>query len=323
MAVRVAVVGGLGLMAEAALFDLARSPSVSEILAADRETGRAAQVLARIPGGRRKIRVVQLDLSDTAAAARALRGARVVVNCAWYELNLKAMDLAAALRAHCVDLGGLYHMTFKQLARSREFERAGLLAVLGCGSTPGITNMMVVRLAKEFERIDSVGIYDGSYDPTQSPDSFLPPFSIRTMLDEYVMPAPVWKGGRITSVRAHSAPETLDFPEPIGRVRAGTVIHSETATLPAFLRAKGIKDLSFKIAYPESVKAQLAMLVAMKLDEDKPIQVNGHAVSPRRFVTALAQQAAVTVPAKPNDFEVLRVRACGRSKDSAMTRELD
>ena len=323
MAVRVAVIGGLGLMAEAALFDLARSASVNEILAVDREVGRAAQVLSRIPGGRRKIRVVHLDISDTAAAARALAGAKVVVNCAWYELNLKAMDLATALRAHYVDLGGLYHMTFKQLARGREFERAGRLAVLGCGSTPGITNMMVLRLSREFERIDSVGIYDGSHDPTQTQDSFLPPFSIRTMLDEYVMPAPVWKGGRLSSVRAHSAAETLDFPEPIGRVTAGTVIHSEVATLPAFLKGKGIKDLSFKIAYPPAVKAQLAMLVAMGLGEDTPVQVNGYGVSPRRFVSALAQRAAVTVPAKPCDFEVLRVRVSGRSKDSSMTRELD
>ena len=324
MAVRVAVLGGFGLMAEAALFDLARSASVSQILAADREISRAAQVLSRIPlPGRRKIRPVRLDLADTRAAARALSGSRVVVNCAWYELNLKAMDLAFSLKAHYLDLGGLYHMTFKQLARDREWARAGLLGVLGCGSTPGITNMMVGRLAARFDRIDTVGVYDASWDPTQSTDSFLPPFSISTMLDEYVMPAPVWKGGRIAHVRAHSMPESLEFPEPIGRVQAGIVIHSEVATLPAFLKDKRVKDLAFKIAYPPTVKAQLAMLVAMGLDEDKPMRVNGEPVSPRRFLTALAQRAAVGVPAKPCDFEVARVRVVGRSAGAAVTRELD
>ncbi|MBI4425332.1 MAG: saccharopine dehydrogenase NADP-binding domain-containing protein [Elusimicrobia bacterium] len=310
-------------MAEAALFDLARSNSVSEILAADREIGRAKAVLSRIPG-RRKIRVVALDATDTAAAARQLAGARVVVNCAWYELNLKAMDLALALKAHYVDLGGLFHMTLKQRRREPELRKAGLLAVLGCGSTPGITNMMVARMAGDFDRIDTVGIYDASHDPTQTSDSFLPPFSIRTMLDEYVMPAPVWRGGRLTEVQAHSEPETLDFPAPIGRCVAGTVIHSEVATLPGYLKAKGVKNLSFKIVYPETVKRQLAMLVAMGLDQDAPMQVNGHAVSPRRFLTALAQRSALGIGASaPGDFEVVRVRITGRAQGSALTRELD
>lgn len=322
MAVKVAVLGGFGLMAEAALFDLVRSTRVSEILAADRETSRAGQVLARVRG-HRKIRVVPLDLTQTAAAAAALKGADVVINAAWYEFNLKAMDLALALGAHYVDLGGLYHMTRRQLQRRREFADAGLLAVLGCGSTPGITNMMVARLAKEFDRIDSVGIYDASYDPTQSSGGFLPPFSIRTMLDEYVMPAPVWAGGRLVQVKAHSRPETLDFPAPIGRCNAGTVIHSEVATLPSFLKAKGVKNLSFKIVYPDAVKAQLAMLVAMGLDQDRPMQVNGHAVSPRRFLTALAQKSALGSTSEPADFEVVRARISGRARGAALTRELD
>ena len=322
MAFKVTVLGGLGLMAEAALHDLARSTRVSSICAADREVGRAQSVLSRIPN-RRKIQVVPIDLTDTMASVRALKGADVVLNCAWYELNLKAMDLALALGAHYVDLGGLYHMTLKQLARRKEFERAGLWAVLGCGSTPGITNMMVARVAKEFDRIDTVGIYDASWDPTQTQDSFLPPFSIRTMLDEYVLPAPVWRAGKVASVRAHSDPDTLDFVEPIGRCQAGTVIHSEVATLPGYLKAKGVQNLFFKIVYPPAVKAQLAMMVAMGLDQDKPMQVNGHAVSPRRFLTALAQKSALGINGDPGDFEVLRVRVTGTAKGAALTRELD
>ncbi|MBI4348360.1 MAG: saccharopine dehydrogenase NADP-binding domain-containing protein [Elusimicrobia bacterium] len=322
MASKVAVLGGLGLMAEAALHDLARSTRVSQIIAADREIGRKDAVLSKIPN-RRKIKVLPLDITNTDAALRALKGTGCVINAAWYELNLKAMDLALALGAHYVDLGGLYHMTLKQLARRREFERAGLWAVLGCGSTPGITNMMVARVAREFDRIDTVGIYDASYDPTQTEDSFLPPFSIRTMLDEFVFPAPVWKGGRLASVKAHSDPDTLDFPEPIGRCQAGTVIHSEVATLPGYLRSKGVRNLAFKIVYPPAVKAQLAMLVAMGLDRDQPMQVNGHAVSPRRFLTALAQKSALGLGDEPADFEVLRVRVTGTAGGSALTRELD
>jgi lysine 6-dehydrogenase len=310
---KVAVLGGFGLMAEAALHDLAADPRVEKIYAADLTLARARQVLAKIPK-RSKIKPVQLDLTNTSAAARSLKGTDAVLNCSWYEFNLKGMELALALKAHYVDLGGLYHMTLKQLKLDAAFRKAGRVAVLGCGSTPGITNMMVARMAPSFETIETVGIYDASHDPSMSEAEFLPPFSIRTMLDEYEAPAPVWLGGRIKDVAAHSGAETLEFPEPIGRVSAGTVIHSETATLPRYLAKQGVKNLFFKIVYPESVKRQLALLVGMGFSKDNPVAVNGHSVSPRRFVGALAQASALRIPssAAPKDYEVLRVRITGK-----------
>jgi lysine 6-dehydrogenase len=323
--VKVAVLGGFGLMAEAALHDLAADRRVKEIVAADLSLARAKTVLARIPN-RKKIKPVAVDLTQTAAAARRIGKVDAVLNSSWYELNLKGMDLALALKAHYVDLGGLYHMTLKQLARRREFEKAGLVAALGCGSTPGITNLMVARMSAGFDTIDTVGIYDASHDPSMSDESFLPPFSIRTMLDEYVQPAPVLKNGAMVDVRAHSEPDHLEFKAPIGRVVAGTVIHSETATLPGFLKDKKIQNCFFKIVYPESVKRQLALLVGMGMTGDNPVQVNGHKVSPRRFVTALAQAAAVTASkafSAPADFEVLRVRVTGAKHGRRLEKSWD
>jgi saccharopine dehydrogenase (NAD+, L-lysine-forming) len=258
---------------------------------------------------------MKLDFTNQRLAVRALKGSNCVLNCSWYEYNLKAMELALRLKAHYVDLGGLYHTTLKQLRGTDDFRRVKLIGVLGCGSTPGITNMMASRLAESFETIDTVGIYDGSYDPALSSEAFLPPFSIRTMLAEYELAAPVWKDGHIREVPAHSDPEELEFKLPIGRVRAGSVIHSETATLPGYLKAKKIRNLFFKIAYPESVKRQLELLVGMGLSQDEPIRVNGTSVSPRHFVTALAQRSALGASKgaaeKPADFEILRVRITG------------
>lgn len=307
---RISVLGAFGLMAEAALHDLAANPKVKEILAADLYLTRAKAVLSKIPL-RRKIRPVRVDLRDISRARRVLRGSRAVLNCAWYEHNLKAMELAWTLKAHYVDLGGLFHTTLKQLAWHDRFRKAGLRAVLGCGSTPGITNMMVARMAPSFERIDAVGIYDASHDPSLDEEVFLPPFSIRTMLAEYEQPAPILLGGRMRAVPAHSDSEELDFPEPIGRCRAVTVIHSEAATLPAYLKAAGVKDLFFKIVYPETVRRQLAMLVSMGLSKDEPLRVHGCRVSPRDFVTELALQSGAAPAGTPADFEVMRVKITG------------
>ncbi|MBI4387170.1 MAG: saccharopine dehydrogenase NADP-binding domain-containing protein [Elusimicrobia bacterium] len=323
MSFKVGVLGGLGLMAEAALYDLARRPEVSEIVAADLHLARKEAVLSKIPN-RRKIRVASVDLTRTAKAAKAMRGVQVLINAAWYEFNLKAMDLALALRAHYLDLGGLYHMTLRQLKRDREFSKAGLLGLLGCGSTPGITNMMVARMSKAFDRIDTVSIFDASYDPASAQSEFLPPFSIRTMLDEYLMPAWVLEKGRIIEIPAHSRPEPLEFRRPIGKCSAGAVIHSEAATLPGYLRRKGVRSLAFKIAYPDAVKAQLALLASMGFSKNTPLRVNGSSISPRGFITSLAQQgAAAAPPGRPADLDVLRVRMHGRRSRSPLTLEWD
>lgn len=115
------------------------------------------------------------------------------------------------------------------------------------------------------------------------------------------------------AVAPHSDPEELDFKAPIGRCRVVTVIHSETATLPGYLRGTGVKNIHFKIAYPETVRRQLAFLVSMGLAKEEPVRVGEALVSPREFVTRLAQKSAETSPAgPPEDFEVMRVRVSGQ-----------
>lgn len=308
-------------MAEAALYDLLRQPHVKEVVAADVNLARRDAVKAKLPN-KRRLRFVQADLRDAASAARALKGCAVVINAAWYEFNLAAMDAAAKLTAHYVDLGGLYHMTLKQLRRHRDFQRRGILGVLGMGSTPGIANIVAAELGESFDRIHSVGIYDASHDPALA-SSFLPPFSIRTMLDEFEMPAPVLANGKIKMVPAHTESEELDFREPIGRCRAGAVIHSELATLPRYFQKKGVKEMAFKIVYPETVKSQLRILSGMGFSRREPVRVNGSSCSPRTFIGALAQREAVKPSGKPHDFEILRIRISGRSGKMPLMRTWD
>src|SRR6185295_11202797 len=94
-------------------------------------------------------------------------------------------------------------------------------------------------------------------------------------------------------------------------VTAAAMIHSELATLPAFLRSKGIRELAFKIGYPNVVKSQLAMLSAMGFSGKEPLEIRGVRIAPIDYLTALAQKGAQSVPAKPRDFEVLRLEALG------------
>ncbi len=64
------------------------------------------------------------------------------------------MEACLRAGAHYLDLGGLYHVTAAQFETfapadgGDRFESAGLLAVLGIGSSPGKTNLMAVQAAR-------------------------------------------------------------------------------------------------------------------------------------------------------------------------------
>ena len=65
-----------------------------------------------------------------------------MLNCVTYYWNLPVMRAALAARVPYSDLGGLYHGTQEQFALDDDFVAAGVPALLGMGSTPGITNAM-------------------------------------------------------------------------------------------------------------------------------------------------------------------------------------
>ena len=73
----------------------------------------------------------------------------MLVNSASYRVNLDAMRACLESGCHYVDLGGLYHLTGRQLELDDDFTTVGKLALLGMGSSPGKTNVMGVRAVEE------------------------------------------------------------------------------------------------------------------------------------------------------------------------------
>src|SRR5688572_3697761 len=125
------VVFGAGAMGRITARDLVEFARGAQIVVADYDEQAAKEVarsLARRGGRTSHARV---DATDVAASARLLEGAFAVLNCLQYQLNLDVMRAALRARCHYVDLGGLFHVTRKQLRLHREFRRAGRLAVLG------------------------------------------------------------------------------------------------------------------------------------------------------------------------------------------------
>ena len=140
--VKVAVLGAAGTIAPAIVRDLAESEEVESILLLDLRGEIAEQVAAEHGGGKATARSADAR-SDLPAR---LDGIDVLVNSASYRVNLDAMRACLEAGCHYLDLGGLYQVTGEQLALHGDFERAGLLAILGIGSSPGKTNLMAARM---------------------------------------------------------------------------------------------------------------------------------------------------------------------------------
>src|SRR6185369_11936710 len=108
-------------------------------------------------------------------------------------------------------LGGLYHGSMKQFALDEDFRRAGVTALLGMGSTPGITNVMAGALAEGLESVESVHVRVGCVD--RSASGPLPvPYALDTVLDEFSLEPMVFENGAARPVPPMSGAETIDFP---------------------------------------------------------------------------------------------------------------
>src|SRR3954447_3034067 len=148
---RIVIVGGGGLMGRIALRDLVQSPGLEGIVIADVNPEQARSVAEAI--GDPRLQVVGVDATDEAALANVLRGASACFNASVYYFNLPVMRACLAAKTHYVDLGGLFYTTRQQLALHDAYSTAGITAVIGMGSAPGVTNLQA-RVA--CDRLDTV-----------------------------------------------------------------------------------------------------------------------------------------------------------------------
>lgn len=300
---RVLLLGASGAMARVALRDLLESVPDVEITAADLR-----------PAGHEdpRVRPVPIDVQDIDATARLMDGHDVAVNAVTYYLNVTVMRAALQARVPYVDLGGLYHESLRQLDLHRDFEEAGVTALLGMGSTPGITNVMAGALAARMERVDEIHVRVACHDAAAS-GPLAAPYALDTVLDEFTLSPYVFEGGVARAVPPMSGRETLaNLPPPVLRSEAMFTLHSEVAMLPRSF--PGLCAASFKVGFPEEFVRRMAFLVELGMASREPL-VGG--VSPRRMLLALmARSAAPAGP--PADCDVLRVEVRGSAGGRAV-----
>ncbi len=295
-------------------------PDCVEIVLADRDHQTASAIARSLRGstrgraGRRRVTVKVVDATRTRQTARALEGTTVLVNACHHAFNLRLMDVALACGAHYCDLGGLFHVTLEQLRRHQSFVRAGLLAICGMGSAPGIVNVMARAAADRLDTVSDIHIAVGTIDrtPRKHPGLLSTSYTIHTVLDEASQPAALFTNGKLRFVEPLSGADPVEFPAPVGRQYPARTLHSELATLPASFKAKGVREVSFRIAFPGDLTERLRFLHRLGMTSTKPVRVGAKSVAPRDLLLALLDaQPASIVTGLVDEYEVLRVSVRG------------
>jgi saccharopine dehydrogenase (NAD+, L-lysine-forming) len=172
----------------------------------------------------------------------------------------------------------------KQFAREQQWQDAGLLALVGIGVEPGLSDIFARHAADElFSSISEVGVRDGADLVVEGYD-FAPTFSIWTTIEECLNPPLIWERERgFYTTAPFSEPEVFVFPEGIGPVECVNVEHEEVVLIPRWVQCERV---TFKYGLGQEFIDVLSTLHKLGLDSTEPVSVRGTMVAPRDVVAA-------------------------------------
>ena len=305
------VIGASGQIGAMTVKDLVDSYR-ADVVAADLDLRKVREVAKATNPNR--VTPMKLNANDDKAMAKALKNVDVVLNSAWYELNMKIMTAAIKAGVHYTDLGGFYDGTLKQLKLTKKAKDAGITCVLGIGSTPGITNVCGAAGANKLDRVSEISIYCTWGTRKKSTRAGMPAYSIRTVLDEMTQEPGIVDKGKKTKVPVMSGETSVVMPEPAGKVTAYYIKHSEPATMADFI-GKGTKHVSFRIGFPDVDLATFKTLAELGFSSEKKLNLDGCKISPKDYITAMYTDAVSSARHSTevvDEFDYLRTDVTGK-----------
>jgi saccharopine dehydrogenase (NAD+, L-lysine forming) len=295
---RVLVVGAGGVGAAFAAI-AQRRPAFERVILADVSPHRAHDAVARLGEADRFVaeRVDASDRAELVALIERVKPDAVLNACdprfnepifgACFEAKTTYLDMAMTLSEphpqRPYELPGTM-LGDHQLARHEQWEQAGLLALVGIGVEPGLSDIFARYAADElFSELREVGVRDGADLVVEGYD-FAPTFSIWTTIEECLNPPLIWEreNGFHTTI-PFSEPEIFNFPEGIGPVECVNVEHEEVILIPRWVECERV---TFKYGLGREFIEVLRTLHKLGLDSTEPVSVRGQDVAPRDVVAA-------------------------------------
>jgi saccharopine dehydrogenase (NAD+, L-lysine-forming) len=306
---RILVVGSGGVGAAFAPI-AARRDFYERVVFADRHDDRGRSVVERYDKGTGRFSAATVDASYPTAITELCRaeGITHVLNAVdprfvlpiftgAFEAGVTYLDMALSLsQPHPEEPYGEPGVKLgdAQFAQASAWEERGLLALVGMGVEPGLSDVFA-RYAQDhlFGRIDEVDVRDGADLVVRGYD-FAPSFSIWTTIEECLNPPIVWEKERgWYTLPPFSEPETFTFPQGIGPLDCVHVEHEEVLLIPRWIDCGRV---TFKYGLGDEFIDVLKTLHKLGLDATDPVDVRGTTVSPRDVVAACLPDPAELGP---------------------------
>ncbi len=171
-----------------------------------------------------------------------------------------------------------------QWAYQERFKQAGLMALLGSGFDPGVTNIYCAYVQKHLlDEIHVLDIIDCNAGDHGQPfaTNFNPEINIR----EITQPGRYWEHGEWVETDPLSWSMSYDFPDNIGPKKCYLMYHEELESLVANLR--GLKRARFWMTFSENYLNYLHVLENVGMTSITPVEYKGQQIQPLQFLKAV------------------------------------
>lgn len=250
-----------------------------------------------------------LDLSSKEEIIKLLQEVRpsVIINCAEGDWNLNVYQAALEGGVHVIDLGSDVPVTRKQMALNEDFKKKNLIAITGCGSTPGINNVMLSYATELFDSVDTI---EAGFAWNSNIKIFVVPFSMESIIEEFTEPAPVVEN-KIWIEKAPLETVTNQKFREIGAQKVFLVRHPETETFFSHYKNLGVENVSFFAGFPEHSFNAILSYLNTGFAESGTVYIEGTGDVPLIKLTKVLQEIH-NPPKEYTEKENLWVRVNGQ-----------
>ncbi len=268
------------------------SDTFSEIVLASRTLSRCEKIQAQVRELRgREIEIAQVDADDVAQTVALIKRVQpdLLINVALPYQDLPLMDACLEAGVDYLDTANYEppdeaKFEYKwQWAYQDRFKSAGLMALLGSGFDPGVTNIFCAYAQKNlFDEIDYIDILDCNGGDHGHPfaTNFNPEINIR----EITQRGRYWENGEWVETDPLSQSRMFDFPA-VGERKAYLLYHEELESLVKHI--DGLKRIRFWMTFGDEYITHLRVLQNVGMTRIEPVEYEGREIVPIQFLKAL------------------------------------
>ncbi len=260
----------------------------SEILLASRTVEKCEHIRSQLS---RPIETAQVDADNTSELVALMKSfsPELVINVALPYQDLTIMEACLETGVDYLDTANYEppdeaRFCYKwQWDYHDRFREKNLMALLGCGFDPGVTNIFCAHALKHhFDQIHTIDIVDCNAGDHGHPfaTNFNPEINIR----EITARGKYYENGRWIETDPMSVHKTFDFPE-IGPREMYLMYHEELESLAKNI--PGVKRIRFWMTFAEEYLTHLRVLENVGMTRIDPVDYEGKQVVPLKFLKSL------------------------------------